>query len=116
MPLPAASSVSSAQLQILNPICSTQGFSQCSPFFANGKPPFLSEQPKLRAPCYDTFAMLHKGQTKAPIFVAQRLNNALEEDANEKRTHKCFREARLPREERTKRDRLQALRLFPRPP
>lgn len=69
-------------------------------FFANSKPPFLSKQPKLRAPCYDTVAMLHSGQSKTPIFVAPHLNKAKEEDADEKCTHKCFKDARLPRDER----------------
>lgn len=87
-----------------NPTRSTQGFSQYLQFFANGKPPFLSEQPKLRALCYDAFSVLHSSQKKPSIFVAHRLNKTQEEDADEKRTDKCFSDARLPRDERTELD------------
>lgn len=87
-----------------NPTRSTQGFSQYLQFFANGKPPFLSEQPKLRALCYDAFAMLHRGQSKTPIFVAPHPNKTLEEDADEKCTNKFLSEASMPREERAELD------------
>lgn len=101
MPLPA----SSAQpLQVSNPTRATQGFSQCPQFFANAKPPVLSDQPKLRALCYDAFAVLHSGQSKTPVFVAQRLNKALVDDANEKRTNRFYSDARLPRDERAELD------------
>lgn len=104
MPLPASPTIAAGQLQVSNPTRSTQGFSQCTQFFAGGKPPILSEQPKLRALCYDAFAVLHSGQSKTPVFVAQRLNKALVEDADEKRTNKFFSDARLPRDERAELD------------
>ena len=74
IPLPAASGSQPVNTQVKNPTRSTQGFSQCPQFFANGKPPVLNDQPKLRALCYDAFAVLHSGQSKTPVFVAQRLN------------------------------------------
>ncbi|WP_370627607.1 DNA/RNA non-specific endonuclease [Comamonas sp. Y33R10-2] len=104
MPLPALPAASTGQLQVSNPTHSTQGFSQCPQFFAAGKPPVLNDQPKLRALCYDAFAVLHSGQSKTPLFVAQRLNKALVEDADEKRTNKFFSDARLPKSERAELD------------
>lgn len=104
MPLPALPSASAGQMQVSNPTRSTQGFSQCPQFFAAGKPPVLNDQPKLRALCYDAFAVLHSGQSKTPLFVAQRLNKALVEDADEKRTNKFFSDARLPKSERAELD------------
>lgn len=98
------STATASQAGIKNPSSSTQGFSQCPQFFANGKPPALNEQPKLRALCYDAFAILHSGQTKTPVFVAQRLNRELVDDADEKRTNKFFTDARLPRNERAELD------------
>lgn len=95
-------SSTSAAPQAASPAASsaTQGFAQCPQFFAQGTPPVLPEQPQLRALCYDAFAILHSGQTRTPVFVAQRLNRALVDDADEKRTNKFFADARLPRAER----------------
>ncbi len=64
----------------------------------------LREQPKLRALCYDAFAVLHSGQSKTPVFVAQRLNKTLVADADEKRTNRFYSDARLPRDERAELD------------
>lgn len=50
--------------------------------------------------CYEAFAVLHSGTSKTPVFVAERLNRATVESANEKRTNKFFADARLPRAER----------------
>lgn len=77
-----------------------QGFAECPAFFANGVPPAIRPQPKLRALCYDAFAVLHSGDTKTPVFVAQRMNRALVEEADEKRTNRFYADARLPRSER----------------
>ena len=104
IPLPAASGSQPVNTQVKNPTRSTQGFSQCPQFFANGKPPVLNDQTKLRALCYDAFAVLHSGQSKTPVFVAQRLNKALVDDADEKRTNRFYSDARLPRDERAELD------------
>ena len=55
---------------------------------------------KLRALCYEAFAVLHNGESKTPVYVVQRLNRAAIDDADEKRTNKFFADARLPRAER----------------
>ena len=60
-------------------------FAQCPQFFANGQPPALAPRPQLRELCYDAFAVLHRGTTRTPVFVAQRLNRQSIEDADEKR-------------------------------
>jgi len=48
-----------------------------------------------RAICYDAFAVLHSGESKTPVFVAERLNRASIADAHEKRTNWFFPDARL---------------------
>lgn len=78
----------------------SSAFADCAGFFANRTPPAVRSQPQLRALCYDAFAVLHNGSTKTPVYVAQRLNRALVEDADEKRTNRFYADARLPRSER----------------
>ena len=78
----------------------SNSFKQCRQFFAGGLPPLVAPQPQLRDLCYDAFAILHNGNTRTPMFVAQRMNQALVEDADEKRTNKFYADARLPRAER----------------
>ena len=75
-------------------------FAQCPQFFANGQPPQVPDQPALRELCYEAFAVLHSGSTRTPVYVAQRLNRRLIEDADEKRANRFFADARLPRDER----------------
>lgn len=75
-------------------------FAQCPQFFANGTPPAITPRSQLRELCYEAFAVLHSGTTKTPVFVAQRLNRRLIEDANEKRAKRFFADARLPSGER----------------
>lgn len=53
--------------------------------------------PRLRELCFNEFAVLHSGETKTPVYVAQRLNaRALAAGANIKRKDKFYAEARLP--------------------
>ncbi len=75
-------------------------FAQCPQFFANGTPPAVGPRPKLRELCYEAFAILHSGETKTPVYVAQRLNRSSVEDADENRATRFFADARLPRAER----------------
>lgn len=44
--------------------------------------------------------MLHSGESKTPVYVAERLNRKILEDANEKRADRFFADARLPAAER----------------
>jgi endonuclease G len=75
-------------------------FAACSQFFAGGQPPVVQPQPSQRALCYDAFAILHSGESKTAVYVAQKLNRAAIEDAGEKRTDKFFADARLRAAER----------------
>ena len=75
-------------------------FAGCRHFFAGGVAPAVPNAPLLRELCYDAFAVLHSGHTRTPVFVAQRLNSKLVQDADERRTDKFFADARLPRSER----------------
>lgn len=76
-------------------------FSGCRQFFASGQAPIVPKAPLLRDLYYDDFAVLHSGQTRTPVFVAQRLNRETIQDARgEQRTDKFFPDARLPRNER----------------
>ena len=70
-------------------------FSACPQFFANGRPPVVTHRPTDRALCYDAFAILHSGESKTAVYVAQKLNRDSVADANEKRTNRFFADARL---------------------
>jgi endonuclease G len=75
-------------------------FAECPQFFANKKPPIVAPRPMQRALCYDAFAILHSGESKTAVYVAQKLNRASVEDADEKRKDKFFADARLRSSER----------------
>jgi endonuclease G, mitochondrial len=77
-----------------------ESFSACRQFFAAGKPPVVPLRPTHRALCYDAFAILHSGESKTAVYVAQKLNRASVADADEKRTDKFFADARLRAAER----------------
>lgn len=76
-------------------------FARCPQFFPGERMPIVPAAPALRELCYDAFAILHSGETKTPVFVAQRLNRRLLMQArNVERTDRFYAEARLPRAER----------------
>lgn len=75
-------------------------FKACPQFFARGIAPAMPSAPKQRELCYEAFAILHSGETRTPVFVAERLNRQSILDADEKRGDKYFGDARLPRSER----------------
>jgi endonuclease G len=75
-------------------------FSACPQFFAKSQAPKVAPNATNRALCYDAFAILHSGQSKTAVFVAQKLNRASIADADEKRKDKFFSDARLPAAER----------------
>ncbi len=77
------------------------GFEDCPQWFAGGVPPTAPKASHLRALCYDAFALLHSGRTRTPVFVAERLNRqVLQQAQGEPRTDNFFADARLPRSER----------------
>lgn len=82
-------------------------FAQCRNIFANGSPPVIghSEELKPRAICFSAFAVMHSGRSRTPIYVAERLNNAVLLNArSNQRTNKFYADARLPRAERAELD------------
>lgn len=80
-------------------------FAGCSQFFPGGQAPALQKSPAQRELCFSGFAVLHDGQTKTPIFVAERLNRTLLQQAQGmQRTDKFYADARLPRAERAELD------------
>ena len=82
-------------------------FNLCREVFANGNPPVIRHQEALqpRALCFSAFAVLHSGRSRTPVYVAERLNNAVLLDArNNQRTNKFYADARLPRAERAELD------------
>lgn len=86
-------------LQAANP----GSFAECRALFAGGRTPILRavRPDKLRALCYESFAVLHSGATKTPLYVAERISKADLLDAKgEPRGNRFFADARLPRAER----------------
>ncbi len=80
-------------------------FQNCPQFFAGGIAPRVPAAPKLRELCYDAFAVLHSGDTRTPVFVAERLSRQTVLDAQgEQRTDRFFADARLPGAERAELD------------
>jgi endonuclease G len=77
-----------------------ESFAACRHFFAAGKLPVLVPRPTHRALCYDAFAILHSGESKTAVYVAEKLNRASVADADETRTNKFYADARLRSAER----------------
>lgn len=77
-------------------------FDRCTEHFVNGRAPkVVREHPGMqRALCFDGFAVLHSGESKTPIFVAEHLTYQRLKNADEKRTDRFYEEARLPAAER----------------
>lgn len=81
------------------------GFASCPQHFAGGRPPITPKAPKLRELCFNDFAVLHSGNTKTPVYVAQRLNRQmLLAGQGIKRSDKFYADARLPQAERAELD------------
>ncbi|WP_081821537.1 DNA/RNA non-specific endonuclease [Achromobacter sp. DH1f] len=80
-------------------------FTDCPQFFPNARPPAVPASQRLREVCFSSFAILHNGQTKTPVFVAERLNRQnLAQAKGLHRTDKFYADARLPRAERSELD------------
>jgi endonuclease G len=77
-----------------------EDFQGCLQFFARAQPPRVALRPITRALCYDAFAILYSGESKTPVYVAEKLNRASMALAPEKRSDVFFADARLPAAER----------------
>ncbi|MGS0756133.1 DNA/RNA non-specific endonuclease, partial [Roseateles sp. GG27B] len=82
------------------PSYANKDFADCLQLFAGATPPVVTQRPTNRALCYDAFAILHSGESKTAVFVAEKLNKASVADADEKRTNRFFADARLRSAER----------------
>src|SRR5437899_11386322 len=74
-------------------------------FFINGVAPKISRTSPAKQCelCFDAFAMLHSGQSKTPVYVAERLSKAQLLDANgEVRTNRFYDDAQLPNADRSR--------------
>lgn len=90
-----------ASAEARTPSTNATTFAACPQHFAGGVPPITPKAPKLRELCFDGFAVLHSGNTKTPVYVAQRLNRQmLEQGQNIKRSDRFYADARLPAAER----------------
>ncbi len=77
-----------------------ESFAACLRLFVNGRPPSLAPRPTHRALCYDAFAILHSGESKTAVYVAEKLNRQSIADADEKRANRFFADSRLRAAER----------------
>lgn len=82
-----------------------EGFRSCPQHFYQGAAPAPLEggvhPGKLRALCFDGFAVLHSGVAKTPVYVAEYLTRTSVQAARQnERTERFYEEARLPRAER----------------
>ena len=73
-----------------------EDFQGCLQFFARAQPPRVAPRPSNRALCSDAFAILYSGESKTPIYVAQKLSRESVSQAHEKRSNVFFSDARLP--------------------
>ena len=80
---------------------SAVGFANCPQFFAGGRAPAVALAGRLRELCFDSFAVLHSGESKTPVYVAERLNRSILLRAQKvERRDRFFADARLPQAER----------------
>lgn len=79
----------------------TVGFANCPQFFMSGRAPAVAIGGRLRELCFDSFAVLHSGESRTPVYVAERLNRDLVLKAQKiERTNRFYADARLPAAER----------------
>lgn len=78
------------------------GFKDCTEHFAGALPVMPVQAPQLqRELCFDDFAILHSGETKTPLLVAQRLSrSSLTRAKDVSRKDNFYEEARLPQAHR----------------
>jgi endonuclease G len=76
-------------------------FDACRDYFPGKVVPQVINKAKLRDICFESFAVLHSGESKTPVYTVERLNRARLADAkDEERTNKFYEDARLPSAER----------------
>lgn len=78
-------------------------FDSCKQFFPDGAAPVVSATApgRQRDLCFSSFAVLHSGQSKTPIYVVERLSRERLQAAKEMhRTDRFYEEARVPLSER----------------
>ena len=74
----------------------SSGFAQCMQHFP-GYVPAVGGPGRQRALCFDSFAVLHSGESKTPVYAVERLTRSSVEAAKGiKRTDRFYPEARLP--------------------
>lgn len=97
-PVPPAHAAPPSATAAIRPLPTS--FAQCAGFFLGGQPPAVQRRPGQRELCFDAFAVLHGGDTRTPVFVAQRLNSNALGGIPRARSDRFFADARLPRAER----------------
>ncbi len=89
----------------LTPCLAQAAFDSCRDYFPGQTPPVMAAKPKIKDLCFDSFAVLHSGESKTPVYAVERLSRARLADAKgEERTNKFYEEARLPSADRAKLD------------
>ena len=94
-------------LLAIGSLAQAASFAGCQQFFhENLAPNILSPQPgKQRELCFDNMAILYSGESKTPLFVVERLDQAsLQAARKQQRTDRFYEEARLPAAERASLD------------
>ncbi|MDQ7989453.1 MAG: DNA/RNA non-specific endonuclease [Candidatus Dactylopiibacterium sp.] len=88
----------------LVPAARAAAFAACPQNFYQGiAPRDLPAQPgKQRELCFDGFAVLHSGESKTPLYVAEHLSAQRLQGAGLKRSDRFYEEARLPASERAR--------------
>ncbi|MEZ2738004.1 DNA/RNA non-specific endonuclease [Comamonas jiangduensis] len=85
----------------LIPLGAQAAFDACLGYFPGKVVPKVTHKVKLRDICFDSFAVLHSGETKTPVYTVEKLNRAhLAKAKGIERTNKFYEEARLPMAER----------------
>ena len=83
------------------PLGAHAAFDTCRDYFPDKQVPEVSDRAKLRDICFDSFAVLHSGETKTAVYSVEKLNRArLVNAKGERRSKDFYEEARLPSAER----------------
>lgn len=84
------------------PLIAAASFEHCLDNFPNRTPPVVPSGPLQRDICFDSFAVLHSGVSKTPIFSVEKLNRKRLQSAKEDvKNDRFYPEARIPLRERS---------------